>query len=657
VVVIRKHLKLVLGLMAFAAHVAAAPVPENGPSSAPPTAPSTAANTQALTKADVDAWLDGLMPYALSRGAVAGGVVVVVKDGQVLTQRGYGYSDVEKRTPVDPENTLFRPGSVSKLFTWTAVMQLVQEGKLDLDADVNTYLDFEIPAYQGKPVTLRNIMTHTSGFEESIRKLISDETKTPAPLDTVLKRWVPNRIFAPGTTPAYSNYATGVAGYIVERVSGMPFDDYIDQRILMPLGMTHSTFRQPLPASLKPLMSQSYQTASGKAMPFEVVEPAPAGSLSASGADMGKFMIAHLANGGPLLSPETAKTMHTTFLDMIPPLNRMALGFYEQNQNGYRIIGHNGGTQRFFTYLWLLIDQNVGVYISLNSVGKDGAPSAIHNALITGFMDRYFPGTPKDGTVDAKTAAVHARMMAGHYIASRRSDSSFMRTGAFASQTAVTVGPDGGLLIPNFKTPGGEPRAWKEIAPFVWREVGGKQRLAAKVVDGKVQRFSIDAGSAAVVFEPAPWHANAAWLNPAMMFAVIVLLLTALSWPAAAIARRVYRAPLALTGRARLRYHLVRGVAVLVLFVCAGWLFIFSAMMQQGFTAINGKYDWLVILLQAAGLVGFIGFLGLALWNAWSAWTQGRWASRLWSIALLLAAGITLWAATTFGLLSYGLNY
>jgi len=654
---IRKYLKLVLGLLALTAQVAAAPVPESEPSPAALPTPSSAMATPALTQADVDAWLDGLMPYALQRGAVAGAVVVVVKDGQVLTQRGYGYSDVEKQTPVDPEKTLFRPGSVSKLFTWTAVMQLVQEGKLDLDTDVNTYLDFKIPPRDGKPITLRNIMTHTSGFEEALRDLISDEKDAPAPLGTVLKRWTPQRIFAPGTTPAYSNYATGLAGYIVERVSGMPFDDYIEQHILAPLGMAHSTFRQPLPATLKPLMSQSYQTASGKAMPFEVVEPAPAGSLSASGADMGKFMIAHLANGGPLLSPETAKTMHTTFLDMIPPLNRMALGFYEQNQNGYRIIGHNGGTQRFFTYLWLLIDQNVGVYISLNSVGKDGAPSAIHNALITGFMDRYFPGTPKDGAVDAKTAAAHARMMAGHYIVSRRSDSSFMRTAAFASQMAVTVGPDGGLLIPSFKTPGGEPREWKEIAPFVWREVGGKQRLAAKVADGKVQRFSIDAGSAAVVFEPTPWHANAGWLNPAMMFAAIVLLLTALSWPAGAIARRLYNAPLALTGRARLRYHLVRGGAVLVLLVCVGWLFIFSAMMQQGFTAINGKYDWLVILLQTAGLIGFIGFAGLALWNAWSAWTRGRLASRLWSIALLVAAGVALWAAATFGLLGYGLNY
>lgn len=475
------------------------------------------------------------------------------------------------------------------------------------------------------------------------------------PSATATLAW--KRIFAPGTTPAYSNYATGLAGYIVERVSGLPFDDYVEQRIFAPLGMNHSTFRQPLPKHLEPLMTNSYKTAAGKAMPFEIVQPAPAGSLSASGADMAKFAIAHLANGGPLLSPETAKEMHTTFLDMIPPLNRMALGFYEQNQNGYRIIAHNGGTQRFFTYLWLLIDQNVGVYISLNSVGKDGAPSAIQTALIDGFMDRYFPGAPNDGAVDAKTAADHARMMAGHYITSRRSDSSFMRTAAFSSQIAVTVGPDGSLVIPGMKTPSGTPRQWKEIAPFVWREVGGKQRLAAKVVDGKVQRFSIDAGSAAVVFERAPWHANGGWLNPAMLFAVVVLLLTALSWPVSAVARRIYGANRAVTGRDRLRYRLVRGFAALVALICAGWAFIFVAMMQEGFTAINGKYDGLVVVLQAASFIGFIGLVALAAWNMWSAWTKGRWASRAWSLLLLAAAIIMVWMAVTFGLLGFGLNY
>jgi len=172
----------------------------------------------AMVKSDVDAWLDGYMPYALLRGDAAGAVVVVVKDGKVLTQRGFGYADVGTRRRVDPETTLFRQASVSKLITWTAVMQLVEQGKIDLDRDINTYLDFRIPPFGGKPVTMRNLMTHTGGFDEVQRGLNSYDPKKIPSLGDALKRQVPYLIYAPGTTPAYSNYGTSLAGYIVERV-------------------------------------------------------------------------------------------------------------------------------------------------------------------------------------------------------------------------------------------------------------------------------------------------------------------------------------------------------------------------------------------------------------------------------------------------------
>ena len=160
-----------------------------------------------------------------------------------------------------PAQTLFRPGSVSKLFTWTAVMQLVERGKLDLDADVNTYLDFKIPpGPAGEPLTLRNVMTHTPGFEEAVKELITENPERLIPLGDAVKRWTPNRIFKAGTMPAYSNYATALAGYIVERVSGLSFDDYLDQNIFEPLGMAHSTFRQPLPKALEAGMSKGYKS-------------------------------------------------------------------------------------------------------------------------------------------------------------------------------------------------------------------------------------------------------------------------------------------------------------------------------------------------------------------------------------------------------------
>ena len=258
---------------------------------APPAAEATAqVPTPAapqLTREDLEAWLDGFLPYALARGNVAGGIVVVVKDGQVLLQKGFGYADVEKKLPVDPDQTLFRPGSVSKLFTWTAVMQLVESGKIDLDADVNQYLDFTIPpGPDGEPITMRDLMTHTAGFEEQVKELISEDPARIRTIEATLKNWVPERIFKAGTMPAYSNYGTALAGHIVERLAGVSFDDYLDKNIFGPLGMTRSSFRQPLPETLMAGMSQGYEEATGKPQGYELINLSPAGSLAATGSDM-----------------------------------------------------------------------------------------------------------------------------------------------------------------------------------------------------------------------------------------------------------------------------------------------------------------------------------------------------------------------------------
>src|SRR5207253_2994630 len=146
------------------------------------------AGSHEMTADDVSAFLDGLMPQQLAREDIAGAVISVVKDGKILFAKGYGYSDVDKKTPVSPDNTLFRPGSISKLFTWTAVMQLVEQGKLDLDRDVNDYLDFKIPATYSKPITLRNAMTHTSGFEETVQELFVADAKGLKPIGDYLKQ-------------------------------------------------------------------------------------------------------------------------------------------------------------------------------------------------------------------------------------------------------------------------------------------------------------------------------------------------------------------------------------------------------------------------------------------------------------------------------------
>src|SRR6185295_18367192 len=123
--------------------------------------------------ADVEAWLNGFMNYGLKNGDIAGGVVAVVKDGKVLFQSGYGYADVEKKTPMDAEHTMTRIGSTSKLFTWTAVMQLVEQGKLDLQRNVDDYLDFKVSPAGGKPITLLDLMNHRGGFEEGLKDIFA----------------------------------------------------------------------------------------------------------------------------------------------------------------------------------------------------------------------------------------------------------------------------------------------------------------------------------------------------------------------------------------------------------------------------------------------------------------------------------------------------
>ena len=622
--------------------------------------PATAGGHQ-LNKADIDAWLDGYLPYALQTGDIAGAEVSVVKNGQIVTSRGYGYSDVAKRSPVNPDKTLFRPGSISKLVTWTAVMQLVDEGKLNLDADVNTYLDFKIPPYQGKPVTLRQVMTHTAGFEEAGKDLIAYDAEYSMGLGAYLKRYVPKRIFPPGTTPAYSNWATSLAGYIVERASGMSFDDYLDQRIFVPLGMNDSTFRQPLPPRLRPDMSLGYPRASEKPTPFEIVIPAPAGSMASPAHDMARFMIAHLQggeiDGRRIFSQKAWQTMHNSPTTFLPPLNRMQLGFFETNVNGRRVNGHLGDTMGFHSSLHLFMDDGVGFYVSFNSGGKEGAAGTLRMRMFQDFADRYFPFTEHDGRVDPKVAADHANRMSGNWLVSRRWESNFLKVAGILGQATIATDDKGHLIVSNLLDASGQPRKWVEIAPYVWRDLSSHDRLAAKVVDGTPVRWSMDFMSPFMVYDRPPAGENAAWLLPALGVACGILFLTFLFWPISWLIRRKYAAELGVTGAARKAYRATRIVVGAALAVLIGWLVIVSVMLED-VSMLNKSGDLWLWVAQILGLVVFVGAVGITAWNAWLTWKSGaRWTRKLWSALVLLSAVMVLYAAYTLGLLSMTVNY
>lgn len=613
-----------------------------------------------LQQADVDAWLDGFMPYALETGTIPGAVVVVVKNGKVLSQHGYGLSDVEAGTPVDPEYTLFRPGSVSKLVTWTAVMQLKEAGKLDLDADINEYLDFKVPP-EGKPISMRNLMTHTGGFEEAIKNLLFHDPARLQSLGDYLKAWVPEQIFDPGTTPAYSNYGTALAGYIVERVSGQPFDDYVEEHIFAPLDMQDSTFRQPLPESLVPQMSKGYLTDSGSPIEFELLGPAPAGSMSSTGADMAKFMIAHLQLGrygdNRILQEDTAREMHETALDMIPPLNRMELGFFETNINNEQVIAHLGDSRAFHTAMHLFVDRNVGLYLSVNGTGKAGAAGRIRSSLFEQFADRYFPAGEAVASAETEIEEGHAAKMAGVWWPSRGARSNFFGATGMLGGSKISVNGKGELVVPSQRGPDGKPVKWVEVAPYVWHEVGGRNRLAAVVENGEVVRWSVDGLAPFTVFERVPASMSSAWLSPAFQFSLAVFALTFLFWPLAAGVRRYYKAKFALVGVQRSSYRRVRVFAGLVLAVLTGWVLVFNAMMKDFSNMSDALAPWLW-LLYVAGVVAFAGALLVNVWNVKVVWSdRGRWFAKLWSLLLVFAAAIVLWGSYAWKLLAFTTDF
>ncbi|WP_313804594.1 serine hydrolase domain-containing protein [Sphingobium sp.] len=614
------------------------------------TAPASGNTRHDLSKTDADAWLDGFLPYALQQADIAGAAVVIVKDGQVLTARGFGYADVAARKAVDPDLTLFRPGSVSKLFTWTAVMQLVEQGKIDLDADVNRYLDFKIPPFRGRPITMRDLMTHTPGFGDVFKDGIRSTGDVP-PLGAVLRRMLPDRIFAPGTTPAYSNYGCALAGYIVERVSGMPFNIYVEHNIFWPLGMAHSTFRQPLPPKLAPFMSKGYVIASQSPQPFELVSIPPAGGLSASASDMAKFMMALLNHGAGLMRPETARQMLAPTNVVLPGLNRMALGFYEQQVNGLSAVGHAGDLNRAHAYLWLLPAQNTGVFVVMNSAGATESESFdIRLGLFQAFGDRYFP-VPARAPLELSTAKAHAKLLVGNYSLSRGSFTNFIDAANFLRQTHIGLDEDGRPQVPyDFSS---RPHKWIEIAPFLWQDAYGPQRLSAKVENGKVVRWSVDAVSPFMVWEPTPWTRNIAWLMPAFLAGLGIIAITALGWPAGAIARRRYGASLGLTGIDLTLHRLIHGLSWLALAILGGWMLLF-----QSLGATDASLDAWIWLLEITSAIGFAGLAACALWIAYRSWTRpGTWFARAWPTLRAAAALSILWVAVAFHLTSFGANY
>lgn len=616
-----------------------------------------------LTREDVNAWLDGMLPSLLEREAIVGATVAVVGDGGVITERGYGAVEDASdgaQVPVVPEESLFRIGSISKLVTATAVMQLVERDLVDLDAPVGEYLDFSLETRFATPVTLRHLLTHTAGFEDKVAGVIGDPTAAAPSLREAVTVDPPEQIFEPGTTPAYSNYSNGLAAYVVEQVVGEPYAKYVQREIFDPAGMSNATLDQPVAASQQENMSHGYAYAGGDEIPFEMNSPAPAGAISATASDMSAFMLALLPGSTALLQPASLDEMQAPALSEeqlggLAAGPRMAVGFFGGDRNGHRILSHGGDLTAFHAQLDLYPDDRAGIYISLNSTGIRGdGTTAIRDMLSRAFSDRYFPDERDDASAATETAGEHADAIAGAYQVARRSESTFMRL--FFALSAVDVVRGGGstVSISALTDASGAPVDLIEVEPWVWEEVEGQRRVAVDYENGEVRAIGLNP---AFALQPMP--ATSAVLPMLAGVSGAILLLTLLAGPLMWLLRRWYQQPSQAT-RSESVLSWTRFACLLAL-ACAGvlWGVIASALLSDAPPVSEALIRGAQVLTLVA-VLGVVPAVLLAVIRGRRAWNEPSRRGWLRCIAaLIVVAGfIGLgYVAVIGGLLAPSISY
>ncbi|WP_285063790.1 serine hydrolase domain-containing protein [Frigoribacterium sp. ME-P-080] len=643
---------------------------------APPAPPQHQPGGHSLTKDDVDTWLDGAVGSALQTTGIPGATVSVVADGKVLTARGYGMADTGTgETPaeaVDPERTLFRVGSVSKVVSATAIMQLVEKGDLDLDADVQQYLDFDLDTPKGA-VTLRHLLTHTAGFEEVIAGLIG----TPGSEKTLreaVSEAPPAQVFTPGTTPAYSNYGATLAGYVAERVSGVPFADLLQQDVFDRAGMTSSSFAQPLPADLDARLAHGYPDDSKPAVATEVVNAAPAGAMSATATDMARFMLAQLGDlpdDQALLQPDTLAEMHRPALgaDDLGTLvagQRMDLAFFDDSTPGLAAFGHDGDTQVFHSAMRMFPEHDTGIFLSMNGSGRSATASLdLRTTVLQGFADRYLRDAATVGTADTDSRGGAGTVdgdasdgpvaadLAGTYLSSRSPVTNPGALLALSGQTTIVPRSDGTVAVTP-KPLGVTTGVYEKVGTDLWREVGGDALLATRTTDtdGDSTVEAISWGASFTMLRAQPWQAASAVL-PSVVLAVVVLLASMIVWPATALAgvgrrRRDLRAGLSTgsattTPRRRDRTLLLSRLGqASTLLALVGWAVV--AVQAMSFAEVSAVT---LRVLQGLQLLGVVAIVPAAL-VAWRAVRDRRGWAVVTGRVLVLASLVVL-AGFAFG--------
>jgi len=586
------------------------------------TGPEGEIPTEAQALAELEAFVDGVMYAHMKANDVVGATFSMFEEGEIVFKKGYGYSDFEKKTPVSPDTTMFRPGSVSKLFTWTAVMQLYEQGKIDLDADVNTYLtEFKIPDTFAEPITMNHLMSHSPGFEE-IMGIWARELDEMVPLGEQMKNKLPERVWPPGTVTAYSNYGTALAGHIVELVSGMSFDDYVEKNIFEPLGMEYSTFRQPLPAHLEQHMSKGYARENGEYVEkeFELVNGiGPAGCASSSAVDMAKFGIAHLQKGrfgdARILEEETAELMHSRHFAHNPKVWGNAHGFWEHDLNGQRIIEHGGDTIWFHSFFVLLPERNAGFFLSYNSAGGGGFA---REHLLQALLDRYNPVPPVERLTPSPDFKERAAKFTGVYAMNRTPRSTYAKLMRLLMTVSVAATDEGTLMV---KLPMGMGALQLvEIEPDLFRNIEGPELFAFREDDAGRITHAFMGQMPHMAVEKLAWYEVPSF-NLVLLAFCVVLFLTALRWPCRAISSKICKT----TVETQPGSSVARWVAGIMCVVNLLFLVVFLMIHANAMEEMIYGYPSGIGMVLVLPLISVLFLLG-SLFYLIQAWRQKMWS-------------------------------
>jgi CubicO group peptidase (beta-lactamase class C family) len=620
------------------------------PRPAPVAAPAEAnAAAQPLPPAELASFVDGFVAEAMGRQHIAGVAVAVVQNGQVVLKRGYGFAKLGPPRAVDPDRTLFRLGEVSQVFTWIAVMREAEAGRLRLEQPVNLYLPERVQVRDegyAQPVRMLDLMAHAEGFEDrAFGQRFEKDPDYVRPLDLYLRKQRPHRVRPPGETATVSAYGAALAGEAVSWVAGKPFEQLTEEEILLPLGLGHTTFREPRPAKsgLPSPMAASlaadaadgfrWQDGAYARQPYEFAgQIAPAEGGSASAGDMARLMLAMLAEGQldgvTLYGPQTAKAFRTPILVVPDGVNGWARGLeIETLPGGRRGFGAHGETLAFASRMVVVPELNLGVFVTTNSIAGQRLTEALPAAVIRRFYGPPQPFPPPPSPALAETVDAFS----GHFLSTRRAYTGLQGfVGRLLGASEVRVTREGRLATRLF---GHAPRSWTPVGdPQGGRFVSsdGVEQLVFRMQSGGAQSYLASDGAG--LYERVSF-----WRS-----------VKALAWSAALAAAAALGtlAGLALRNRKELRETQIQSRAGLVQNLQAGlWLTamgLFAAWSLRSLDPPHLAFGWpsgLLVTASACGLVA--GALTVTTLVAMPAVWQGGRRVDSWSVQRKLGFTIT----------------